>query len=81
MNSLEGLGPEATRIVLRRTFRRLERQFARWETPFFLAMVLEPLLGLLSTVIGLSKLIQTLAPDLLLISTGKRFLQDHIDTE
>ena len=67
MNSLEGLRPEETRIVLRTTFRHLERQFALWEASLDLAMVLGPLLGLLSTVIDLSKLIQTLGPDLLLI--------------
>ena len=39
-------------------------------------MVLGPLLGLLSTVIGLSKLIQTLGPELLLTNAGDP-MQDY----
>ncbi len=76
MSSLEGLDPEETRIVVERTLRRLERQFARWEATLDLAMVLGPLLGLLSTVIGLSKLIQTLGPELLLTNAGDP-MQDY----
>ena len=62
--SIEGLDPQETRVVLERSVHRLERQSARWEAALDLAMVLGPLLGLLSTVLGLTELIQALGPGL-----------------
>ena len=56
---------EASR-VLEQKLRRLDRQFSRWEPSLDLAMVLGPLMGLLSTVLGLMKLLQALGQDLLL---------------
>ena len=68
--SIEGLDPQETRVVLERSVHRLERQSARWEAALDLAMVLGPLLGLLSTVLGLTELIQALGPGLLLTNAS-----------
>ena len=49
--------------------RRLNRRFSRWEPSLDLAMVLAPLLGLLSTVLGLMQLLELLGPELVLPRT------------
>ena len=49
--------------------RRLNRRFRRWEPSLDLAMVLAPLLGLLSTVLGLMQLLEVLGPELVLPRT------------
>ena len=49
--------------------RRLNRRFSRWEPSLDLAMVLAPLLGLLSTVLGLMQLFEVLGPQLVLPRT------------
>ena len=75
-SSTSGLsGLEASRVVEQR-LRRLDRQFSRWEPSLDLAMVLGPLLGLLSTVLGLMKLLQALGPDLLL-PRGETLVSDY----
>ena len=75
-SSTSGLsGVEASRVVEQR-LRRLDRQFSRWEPSLDLAMVLGPLLGLLSTVLGLMKLLQALGPDLLL-PRGETLVSDY----
>ena len=63
---LQGLQPLDAERVLNQRLRRLDRQFSRWEPSLDLAMVLGPLLGLLSTVLGLMKLLQKLGPEMLL---------------
>ena len=74
--STSGLsGVEASRVVEQR-LRRLDRQFSRWEPSLDLAMVLGPLLGLLSTVLGLMKLLQALGPALLL-PRGETLVSDY----
>ncbi len=64
--SLQGLQPLEAERELNQRLRRLDRQFSRWEPSLDLAMVLGPLLGLLSTVLGLMKLLQKLGPEMLL---------------
>lgn len=64
--SLQDLQPLEAEQQLNQRLRRLDRQFSRWEPSLDLAMVLGPLLGLLSTVLGLMKLLQKLGPELLL---------------
>ena len=71
LSSIEALDPQESRVVLERSFQRLERQAARWEPALDLAMVLGPLLGLLSTVLGLTELIQALGPGLLLTNASE----------
>ena len=56
--SLQGLQPLEAEQQLNQRLRRLDRLFSRWEPSLDLAMVLGPLLGLLSTVLGLMKLLQ-----------------------
>ena len=46
--------------------RRLQRSLSRWDPHLELALVLGPLLGLLTTVVGLMRLLQALGPDLVL---------------
>ena len=72
--SIEGLNQEQAKLHQERTFRRLDRQFRRWEASLDLAMVIGPLLGLLSTVFGLMKLMRTLGPNLLLSNNGDPML-------
>ena len=75
-SSTSGLsGVEASRVV-EQSLRRLDRQFSRWEPSLDLAIVLGPLLGLLSTVLGLMKLLQALGPDLLL-PRGETLVSDY----
>ena len=75
-SSTSGLSSvEASRVVEQR-LRRLDRQFSRWEPSLDLAMVLGPLMGLLSTVLGLMKLLQALGPDLLL-PRGETLISDY----
>ena len=50
--SLSGLTNAEASRVLEQKLRRLDRQFSRWEPSLDLAMVLGPLMGLLSTVLG-----------------------------
>ena len=64
--SLQVLQPLDAERELNQRLRRLDRQFSRWEPSLDLAMVLGPLLGLLSTVLGLMKLLQKLGPEMLL---------------
>lgn len=71
LSRIEALDPQESRVVLERSFQRLERQAARWEPALDLAMVLGPLLGLLSTVLGLTELIQALGPGLLLTNASE----------
>ena len=68
-SDLEGLeaGEAAERVD--QLLRRLNRRFSRWEPSLDLAMVLAPLLGLLSTVLGLMQLLEVLGPELLLPRT------------
>ena len=68
-SDLEGLeaGEAAERVD--QLLRRLNRRFSRWEPSLDLTMVLAPLLGLLSTVIGLMQLLEGLGPDLVLPRT------------
>ena len=63
---LEGLEAYEASKRLDLRLRRLNRRFSRWEPSLDLAMVLAPLLGLLSTVLGLMQLLQVLGPDLVL---------------
>ena len=74
--SLQGLQPLEAEQQLNQRLRRLDRQFSRWEPSLDLAMVLGPLLGLLSTVLGLMKLLQKLGPDLLL-PRGESLIGDY----
>lgn len=68
-SDLEGLGSMEASERLDQLLRRLNRRFSRWEPSLDLAMVLAPLLGLLSTVIGLMQLLEGLGPDLVLPRT------------
>lgn len=68
-SDLEGLGAMEASERLDQLLRRLNRRFSRWEPSLDLAMVLGPLLGLLSTVIGLMQLLEGLGPDLVLPRT------------
>mgnify|MGYP003327988539 FL=1 len=61
-----GLEYEQDRRVMNHELRRLDHRFSRWEASMDLAMVLGPLLGLLSTVLGLMNLLQALGPEMLL---------------
>ena len=74
--SLQGLQPIEAEKELNQRLRRLDRQFSRWEPSLDLAMVLGPLLGLLSTVLGLMKLLQKLGPELLL-PRGESLIGDY----
>ena len=74
--SLSGLTNAEASRVLEQKLRRLDRQFSRWEPSLDLAMVLGPLMGLLSTVLGLMKLLQALGQDLLL-PRGETLLSDY----
>ncbi len=74
--SLQGLSPEESERQLNQGLRRLDRQFSRWEPSLDLAMVLGPLLGLLSTVLGLMRLLQRLGPELLL-PRGESLISDY----
>ena len=64
--SLQVLQPLDAERELNQRLRRLDRQFSRWEPSLDLAMVPGPLLGLLSTVLGLMKLLQKHGPEMLL---------------
>lgn len=74
--SLVGLQPVDALQKLNHELRRLDRRFSRWESSMDLAMVLGPLLGLLSTVLGLMKLLQALGPELLL-PRGEGLIADY----
>ena len=74
--SLQGLQPLEAERELNQRLRRLDRQFSRWEPSLDLAMVLGPLLGLLSTVLGLMKLLQKLGPEMLL-PRGESLIVDY----
>ena len=74
--SLQGLQPLEAERELNQRLRRLDRQFSRWEPSVDLAMVLGPLLGLLSTVLGLMKLLQKLGPEMLL-PRGESLIIDY----
>ena len=74
--SLDGLDQEQAQRVLNHQLRRLDRQFSRWEASMDLAMVLGPLLGLLSTVFGLMHLLEALGPEMLL-PRGEALIVDY----
>ena len=68
-SELEDLGSVEASQRVDQLLRRLNRRFSRWEPSLDLAMVLAPLLGLLSTVLGLMKLLEVLGPELVLPRT------------
>ena len=73
---VKGLDPEQSRRVLNQRLRRLDHRFSRWESSMDLAMVLAPLLGLLSTVLGLMNLLQALGPEMIL-PRGEALIGDY----
>ena len=73
---MQGLESEQARRVLNHELRRLDHRFSRWEASMDLAMVLGPLLGLLSTVLGLMNLLQALGPEMLL-PRGESLIGDY----
>ena len=68
-SDLQELADDQVTAHVDQLLRRLNRRFSRWEPSLDLAMVLAPLLGLLSTVLGLMELLEALGPELVLPRT------------
>lgn len=70
LSELDQRNPSDAALRQQLLLARLERRLCRWDGVLELCMVLGPLLGLLSTVIGLMQVLQALGPGLTLPSQG-----------